>query len=173
MAAVPIGTASSIILSQNDQVYGSVDVSGSGGPTAAPDDYFMLMRDARFNASTPYTRYDHGLQVGYGFAAPDVTFAATISGSSTLMKFLQALHQRNTVGLVPVRRWKIVMRDNSPTTVVNHVLFAGHLHTFGVVKNDGHPGQPIDANIELIIAHRNLATPGDIDKAYDVISGAG
>ena len=173
MAAVPIGTASSIILSQNVQVYGSVDVSGSGGPTAAPDDYFMLMRSARFSATTPYTRYDHGLQVGYGFAAPDVTFAATISGSSTLMKFLQTLHQRNTVGLVPVRRWKIVMRDNSATTVVNHVLFAGHLHTFGVVKNDGHPGQPIDANIELIIAHRNLTTPGDIDKAYDVISGAG
>ena len=136
LGSVDLAGANSIVLAQNVQLYAAIKTMTSGDTTVdeetKPSDRFMLMRDASFNPNLPRTRFDHGLDAGYGWAAPDVTFTATISASVDVVSYLSGLVRRNAVGVPPFRQWKIIARDNGAVTINNdntrHIIMLSLIH---------------------------------------------
>ncbi len=184
LGSTDLEAANSIVLAQNVQLYAAVKTVTAGdtevdGDTK-PSDRFMLMRDASFNPSLPRTRFDHGIDAGYGWAAPDVILTATVSASVDTISYLSGLIRRNAVGVPPFRQWKIIARDNGAVTITNdntrHILMTTAMDDVNITKNDGHPGAPVSASIAMILIHGKHSDadfPDDPDNVFIVGEGVG
>ncbi len=165
-----------IVHAQNVQLFASVE--GTVSETSSPTDRIMLMRDVRLNPTLPWVRVDHGLTASYGFGAPDVICTAMISGSLDLLDQLQNLVARSSVGIPPLRRWKIVARDDAalegPTppsnlaTKARHILMTCVMTDFTWAKTDGPQGLPAEASISLLLIHGKTTSADGIDNVFHV-----
>lgn len=168
-----IGAGDSIFLQQNATLYAALQ-----GTDTTADDQFLQMKLTEFTKLHPMTRFDHGLQPGYGFAAPDVTIKARLSGSSDLLSKVNAVATRNKVGVIPERLWRFSLRDNTgssgdPAAEIQHLDMTCQVYEFSVIKADSHPGDPINVDITMIAKHRIHPTSdaNDIDRAVAVTGG--
>ena len=172
-----------IFLAQNAQLFAKIGSTTTADPSqdAATGDRLVGMRVTRFSKTHPYTRYDHGLQADYGFAAPDVLLSATISASSDLIEDVNALASRDSVGELPEQTWEFILRNkkakgtNDTQTNRKKVVMTCQVFEFSMSKVDAHPGQPVEAEISMIAKHQakpSAVSTTDIDRAVEVAGDA-
>lgn len=138
-----IGDVRKIILAQNVKLF-------------VGNDDFALMRGTQLAVSHPETRTDHGQTRIYGHAAPDIAISGTLSCSNDTIDELGTRSERTDVGILPTYEWKIEGTANDGTKKT--ISLNGQLFEFTVIKHDGPPTDPIDAEYTIRV-HEETITP--------------